>query len=155
MKIRMNFKFCRIIRRELGFILLVHRFLQRENLFNFTKFEHRILIVGRYWWENSPAVGCTLVSGNSELLLLRTLFKERFCRVATCCFYTISSYSYLLYMDNLSVFGQSYKDFLIWDSFSFFRDLGQVLTLICFSVFLQKYFSRQPIALSRDSVQLK
>ena len=32
---RMNFKLCRMIRRDLGFIVVVHRFLRREKLFNF------------------------------------------------------------------------------------------------------------------------
>ena len=44
----------------------------------------------------------TLVAGRSELLLLRTIFKEWFCNVASCCFYKILTDSYLLYMDNLS-----------------------------------------------------
>ena len=37
---RMKCKFCRIIRRDLGFIVAAHRFLQREKLFNFDKVEH-------------------------------------------------------------------------------------------------------------------
>ena len=54
---RMDCKLCRIIRRDLCFIVAVHRFLQREKLFNFDKFEHWVLIVSRYWWETSPLVG--------------------------------------------------------------------------------------------------
>ena len=34
---RMNCKLCRIIRREYGFFVVVHRFLQRKKLFNFDK----------------------------------------------------------------------------------------------------------------------
>ena len=34
---RMNCKLCRIIRREYGSIVVVHRFLQRQKLFNFDK----------------------------------------------------------------------------------------------------------------------
>ena len=34
---RMKCKLCRIIRREYGFFIVVHRFLQREKLFNFCK----------------------------------------------------------------------------------------------------------------------
>ena len=34
---RRNCKLCRIIRRESGFIVVVHRFLQREKLFSFYK----------------------------------------------------------------------------------------------------------------------
>ena len=34
---RMNCKFCRIIWRESGYIVVVHRFLQMEKLFNFHK----------------------------------------------------------------------------------------------------------------------
>ena len=33
----MNCKLCGIIRRDLGFIVVVHRFLRRKNLFNFDK----------------------------------------------------------------------------------------------------------------------
>ena len=33
----MNCKLCRIIRRESGFIVVVHRFLQTEKLFSFYK----------------------------------------------------------------------------------------------------------------------
>ena len=54
---RMNCKLCRIIRRDFGFIVVAHRFLQREKLFIFDKIEHWNLIVGRYWWETSPVVG--------------------------------------------------------------------------------------------------
>ena len=36
-KNRMNCKLCRIIRRESGFIVVVHRFLQREKLLKFYK----------------------------------------------------------------------------------------------------------------------
>ena len=54
---RMNCKLCRITRRDLGFIVAAHRFLKREKLFNFDKFEHWIPIVSRYWWETSPVVG--------------------------------------------------------------------------------------------------
>ena len=34
---RMNCKFCRILRRESGFIVVVHRFMQRKKTFNFYK----------------------------------------------------------------------------------------------------------------------
>ena len=54
---RMNCKLCRFIRRDLGFILVALRFLQREKLFNFDKVEHWFLNVTRYRWENSPVVG--------------------------------------------------------------------------------------------------
>ena len=54
---RMSCKLCRIIRRDLDFIVIAHRFLQREKLFKSDKVEHWILIVSRYWWETSPVVG--------------------------------------------------------------------------------------------------
>ena len=54
---RMKCKLCRIIRRDLGFIVVAHRFLKREKLFNFDKVQHWNLIVSRYWWETSPMVG--------------------------------------------------------------------------------------------------
>ena len=53
---RINCKLCRIIRRDLGFIVAAHCCLWREKLFNFDKFEHWILIVSRYWWKISPVV---------------------------------------------------------------------------------------------------
>ena len=53
---RMNCKLCRIIRREYGFVLVVHRFLQDKNFSISTKVEHWNLIVGRFCWEISPAV---------------------------------------------------------------------------------------------------
>ena len=53
---RMNCKFYRIIRRVWGFFVVVHGFLQKKRFSNSTKVEHWILIVGRYWWEISPAV---------------------------------------------------------------------------------------------------
>ena len=53
---RMNCKLCRIIRRDLGFIVDAHRFLYKEKLFNFNNVEHWILIVSRYWWETSSVV---------------------------------------------------------------------------------------------------
>ena len=34
---RMNCRLCRIIRKEYGFIVVLHRFLKREKLFNFDK----------------------------------------------------------------------------------------------------------------------
>ena len=61
----------------------------------------------------------TLVAGRSELLLLRKIFKEKFFRVAICCFFTIVTDSYLLHMDNFSFFGQSYNHCHIWEVFPF------------------------------------
>ena len=54
---RTNCRLCRIIRRDLGFIVVVHRFLQLEKFFNFDKVEHWVLIVSRNWWEKTPVVG--------------------------------------------------------------------------------------------------
>ena len=54
---RMNCKLYNVIWRDLGFIVVAHRFLQREKLFNFDKIEHWILIVSRYWWATSSVVG--------------------------------------------------------------------------------------------------
>ena len=65
-------------------------------LFNFDKNEHWSLTVSRYWWETLPVVGYD-ASGRSELLLLGTIFKEWFCRVASCCFYMFLTDSYLLF----------------------------------------------------------
>ena len=132
-KIEKIASFCRIVRRDLSFIVAAHRFLQREKLFNFDKVEHSILIVGRYWWETSPVVGY-FVAGRSELLLLRRFFNERTFRVASCYFHMILTISYQLYMDNLSFFGWSFNDFQIWEVFTFFGDLVQILTLFCFSL---------------------
>ena len=55
---RMNCKLCTIIKRDLGFIVAAHRFLQGEKLFNFDKVEHWIVITSKYWWEISPLVEC-------------------------------------------------------------------------------------------------
>ena len=49
-------KLYKIIRRDLGFIVVALCFLQKEKLFNFDKVEHWIRIVSRYWWETSPVV---------------------------------------------------------------------------------------------------
>ena len=54
---RMFCKLLRTIKRDLGFILAAHRFLQRQEFFNFDEVEHWILIKSRYWWETSPVVG--------------------------------------------------------------------------------------------------
>ena len=83
---RMNCKLCRILRRDLGFIVAPHRFLQRKKIFNFDKIEHWILITSRHLWE-IPPVFVYFVAGRIELLLLRTIFKEWISRVAGCCFY--------------------------------------------------------------------
>ena len=56
-QIRMNCKLCRIIRREYGLFVVVHRFLQRKKYSISTKAEHWNLIVGRSCWEISPVVG--------------------------------------------------------------------------------------------------
>ena len=70
----MNCQLCRIIRRDLGFIVAAHRFLRRENLFNLDKVEHWNLIVNRYWWETSVVIEY-FSSWKSEFLLLSyTLF---------------------------------------------------------------------------------
>ena len=53
-EIRKICKLCRMIRRDLGYFVAAHRFLQRENFFNFDKVEHWILIVSRDWWDTSP-----------------------------------------------------------------------------------------------------
>ena len=55
---RMNCKLFMIIKKDLGCIVAAHRFRQRENLFNFDKVEHWIVIVISYWWETSPLVEC-------------------------------------------------------------------------------------------------
>ena len=118
---RMNCKFCRITRRGLGFIVVAHRFLQRENLFNLDQVEQWILIVSRYWWKNSPVVGY-VTSWKKRVGVVenvRTIFEERFFRVASCCFCMILTDSYLLYMDNLSFIGRSYNYFHIWEVFLF------------------------------------
>ena len=75
----------------------------------------------------------TFVAGRSELLLLGTIFKESFCKVASCCFYMILTDSYLLYMDNLSFFGRSYNDFHIWKVFLFLGTLCKFYTILFFS----------------------
>ena len=54
----MNCKLCRVINRDLGFIVAAHRFLQCEKLFNFDKVEHWNVIVSRYSWEFSPLAEC-------------------------------------------------------------------------------------------------
>ena len=118
---RMNCKLCRILRRESIFIVVVHRFLQKEKLFSFYKGwalksyrRQELLKIFTSDWGLA-----TLVAGKSELLLLRKIFKEWFFRVAICFFYTNLTDSYLLYMDKFSFFGQSYKDFHIWKVFPF------------------------------------
>ena len=45
---RLNCKLYRIIRKVLGFIVVLHCFMQKGKLFNFDKVEHWILIVSRY-----------------------------------------------------------------------------------------------------------
>ena len=116
---RMNCKLCRIIRREYGFIVVIHRFLQTEKLINFDK-------------------GWALKSDRRQVLLrnftsgwVRWQLEEascccwgRFCkewnfRVANWCFYKILTDSYLLYLDRFSLFGQNYKNFHIWEVFPF------------------------------------
>ena len=135
---RMNWKLCRIMRRDLGFIVAAHRFLYREKLFNFDKIEHWILIVRRYWWETSPVVGYFVV-GRSELLLLGTNFKEWFFRVASCCFHTVVTDSYRLYLGNHTFFSQSQNDFHRWEVF--FRGLGASFNTILFSSHLFRVIS--------------
>ena len=54
---RMFCKLCRIAKRDLGFIVVAHRFLKKEKVFTFDKVDHWILIVSRHWWETSPVFG--------------------------------------------------------------------------------------------------
>ena len=115
---RMNRKLCRIIRKDLGFIVVAHCFLQTENVFNFDKVEHRILLVGRYWWETSPVVGY-VGKWKKRVASVEKDFKEWIFRVASCCLYMILTDSYLFYMDNPSVFGRIHNDFHIWEVFLF------------------------------------
>ena len=140
----MNCKLCRIIRSDLDFIVVAHRFLQMEKLFNFDTdtVEHRILIVSRYWWEISHWLG-SLVAGGSELLLLRRIFIEWILRVASCCFYIIFSDSYLLYKDNLSLFGRKNNDFHISEMFPFLGTWCKFQKTFVFQLFVQSNFYRQ------------
>ena len=82
---RMNCKLCRFIRRDLGFILVALRFLQREKLFNFDKVEHWFLNVTRYRWESSPVVG-NVGDWKKRVAVVENDFKEWTFRVASCCF---------------------------------------------------------------------
>ena len=52
---RMNCNLCMIIRRDLGFFVVAHRLPQRGSFSISTKLSW-ILIVSKYWWENSPVV---------------------------------------------------------------------------------------------------
>ena len=97
----------------------------------------------------------TLVAGRSELLLLRKIFKEWFFRVAVCCYYTIITDSYLLSMDKLSFFDQNYNDFHIWELFPFLGTWCKFQHYFVFQSFVHCNFSRQPVALSGDSIPLE
>ena len=112
-------KLCGIVRRDLRSIVAAHRFLHGEKLLKFGKVENWLLIVSRFWWEISQAVGY-FVAGRSKLLLLGTFFTEWFFRVASCCFYMVFTDSYLIYKDKtfflvesttISIYGRC---FLFW-----------------------------------------
>ena len=146
---RRNCKLCRIIRRETGFIVVVHRFMQREKLFNSDKVEHWILIVSRYWWENSTTFGY-VGSRKKRVAVVENDFKRMNSQ---------SSKLLLLYDFNRfipAIYGQP---ILFWSKLhrfpymggvSFFDDSVQVFTLFVFQFYVQSNFSRQPVALSGD-----
>ena len=90
-----------------------------------------------------------------ELLLLGTIFKEWFCKVASCCFYMILTDSYLLYMDNFSFFGQSYNDFHIWKGIPYLGTWCKFYHYFVFHSFVQSNFSRQPVTSSGDFALLE
>ena len=97
----------------------------------------------------------TLVAARNELLLLRKIFKEWIFRVASCCFYTILTASYLLYMDNFSFFGRNYNNFDKWAVFFLSGIWCNSYCYFVFRPFVQSFFSRQPVALSGDFVPLE
>ena len=129
---RMNFKLCKIIRREYVFIVVVHRFLRREKLFNFDKGwalksdRRRVLFRNftscwvRSWKKQSAAVEedfWRMIFQSSKLLLLHdfnwfipALYGQVFL--------------VLVKTTTVSMYGRYF----------FFRDLVQMLTLFCFSV---------------------
>ena len=116
---RMNCRLFMILRRDLRFFVVAHRFLQREKGIPFPE----------SWEQNSDRKQVLMgnftkgwvrwYAGRIDLLLLRTIFKEWIFRVASCCFYMILIDTYLLYMDNLSSFVRSWNDFHIWAVFLF------------------------------------
>ena len=73
----------------------------------------------------------TFVARRNELLLLRTIFKEWFCNVASCCFYKILTDSYLLYKDNVPFLVEA-TTISIYGRFLLFRGLGASFNTILF-----------------------
>ena len=74
-----------------------------------------------------------LVAERSELLLLATIFKEWFLRVASFCFYIILTNSYLLSTEILLFFDRSYNDFHMWEAFLFWGLGASFNTILFFS----------------------
>ena len=140
---KMNWGLCRIIRKGLGFIIVVHRFLQTQKFSNFDKAEHWILIVNRYWWETSPVVGYV---GSSKKTV--AVVGNDFFRVACCRFYMIVTDSYLLYLDNSSFFGWSYNDSYFLEIFPFLGTWCKFHNFFVFRSFAQSKLSRQTVAFS-------
>ena len=87
---RFKCNLCRIIRKCLGFIIFVDRFMQKKGKIA----QFRQGLSTELWL--SAGIGekihqwlGTLVAEKGELLFFRTIFKEWFFRVASCCFYKI------------------------------------------------------------------
>ena len=127
---RKNCKLCRIIGRDLGFIVVAHRFLQK--LFKFEKVEHWILIAGRYWWETSPVDGYV---GRWKKRV--AVVEEDFWGLTFQSRKLLLLYNFYRFLQAL--YGQP---FLFWSKLqrypymrgvSFIRDLVQVSTLLFFS----------------------
>ena len=144
---RMNCKLCRIISGEYGFILVVHRFLQMEKVIQLrqrlsTKIWSSAGLVAKFHQRLDK-----LVARRSQLLLFTKSFKQWNFRVAICCFYTILTASYLLFMKNLFFFGQSYNNFHKWEVCPFSRAWSKIYHYF-FQSFVQCDFSRQTVASS-------
>ena len=130
---RMNCKLCRIIGRDLSFNVVAHRFLQREQLFNFDRVELRILIVSKYWWEFSPIVGYVDSSQKRLTVVGNNSYRMIFQSSKLLLFYGFNQFIPALF-GQLFLFWSKLQRFPYMVGVSFPGDLVQVLTLFCFSI---------------------
>ena len=75
-----------------------------------------------------------LVVGSSQLLFLRRISENWYCKVASCCFYTILTNSYLPYMNTLPFFAQRHKEFHLFRVFVFMGFSTNFSTVLFFGV---------------------
>ena len=131
---RMNCKLCRIIRREYRFFYLYIVSCKGKSYSISTEVELWNLIVGRYCWEISPAVGYFGSWKKEVAAVEETFWRMNFQSSRLLLLYNLNHFISALYGQSF-LFWSKRQRFPFMGGVSVFKDLVQILTLFCFSVF--------------------